>query len=182
MSKLDKSITCKNQLRGLNVMLGSAKKVGQKKTKILAPNTQAYLWLSVQGTTVRLQPGLVIKKRKNCVALLAAGRRTHIYHLMFTKPDRSLYVVPCTVFLTSALLNEGAVQCKAVERRGIAPILPFTPSSQQSAAPWINCTLLTYLLIAAAAAVSDLVHPFDNVCISPKSFSLFRTLGEKEAQ
>ena len=49
------------------------------------------------GTTKRLQPGLVNKRRKHCVPLPAAGWRTQFFHLLFTKPGRSLFVVPCTV-------------------------------------------------------------------------------------
>ena len=50
----------------------------------------------VQGTTKRLRPGLGNKRRKNCAPLLAAGRRTQIFPLLFTKLGRSLLVVPCT--------------------------------------------------------------------------------------
>ena len=50
----------------------------------------------IQGTTKRLRPGLVNKRRKICVPLPAAGRRTQFFHLLFTKPGRSLLVVPCS--------------------------------------------------------------------------------------
>ena len=38
-------------------------------------------------------------RRKYCVLLPAAGRRTQYFLLIFTKPGRSLFAEPCTVFL-----------------------------------------------------------------------------------
>ena len=49
----------------------------------------------LQGTTKRLRPGLVNMRKKNCVLLPAAGMGTQFFHIIFTKPGRSLLVVPC---------------------------------------------------------------------------------------
>ena len=49
--------------------------------------------------TKRWSPGSVNMRSKNCVLLPAAGRRTQLFHLIFTEPGAHLLVHPCTVFL-----------------------------------------------------------------------------------
>ena len=50
----------------------------------------------IQGSAKRLRPGLVNMRRKNCVLLPAAGRRTQFFLLIFTKPGWSLLAEPCS--------------------------------------------------------------------------------------
>ena len=49
----------------------------------------------IQGTTKRLRPGLVDKRRKNCVWLPAAARRTQFFHPIFTEPRAHHKVHSC---------------------------------------------------------------------------------------
>ena len=55
--------------------------------------------ISVQGSAKRLRPGLVNMRRKICVLLPAAGRRTQFFLLTFTKPGRSLLAEPCIEYV-----------------------------------------------------------------------------------
>ena len=50
---------------------------------------------TLQGCPKRWTPGSVIMRRKNYVLLLAAGRRTQLFHLIFTKPGVHLLGHPC---------------------------------------------------------------------------------------
>ena len=60
--------------------------------EVLAPP----LLPNLKGTTKRLRPSLVNKRWKNYILLPAAGSKTQFLLLLFTKPGRSLLVVPCT--------------------------------------------------------------------------------------
>ena len=52
----------------------------------------------LQGSAKRLRPGLVNMRRKYCVLLPAAGRRMQFFLLIFSKPGRSLFAEPCTLY------------------------------------------------------------------------------------
>ena len=60
---------------------------------------------TIQGSAKRLRPGLVNMRRKNCVLLPAAGKRTQYFHLMFTKPGRSLLAEPCSASFSYLLFK-----------------------------------------------------------------------------
>ena len=49
----------------------------------------------IQGWPKRWTPGSVNMKRKNCVLLTAAGRKTQPFHLKFTEPGVHLLGHPC---------------------------------------------------------------------------------------
>ena len=73
------------------MLQASSGRSGKQEQQQLSPN----LGTPVHGTTKRLRPGLVNKRRKNCIPLPAAGRRTQFFQLLFTKPGRSLLAEPC---------------------------------------------------------------------------------------
>ena len=60
----------------------------------------------VQGTTKRLRPDLVNKRRNNCVPLPAAGRRTQLIHLIFSEPWKHTCAGPCICNLAQLANNQ----------------------------------------------------------------------------
>ena len=52
--------------------------------------------LTVQGWPKRWSPGSVNVRRKICVLLPAAGRKTQLFHLIFREPGVHLLGRPCT--------------------------------------------------------------------------------------
>ena len=50
----------------------------------------------LQGCTLWCAPGSVNMRRKNCVLLPAAGRRTQYFHLIFTEPGKCTLAHPCS--------------------------------------------------------------------------------------
>ena len=56
--------------------------------------------LAVQGWTLWCAPGSVNLSRKYCVLLPAAGRRTQLFHLIFTEPGVPVLGHPCILVWT----------------------------------------------------------------------------------
>ena len=67
-----------------------------------------------QGITKRLRPGLVNERRKYSILLPAAGSRTQFFHLLFTKPGRSLLAEPCTCTQTRILSLRGRSKARPI--------------------------------------------------------------------
>ena len=75
--------------------------LGPKKpheTSITSTWITEYMLEGIQGSANPQTPGSENKRKKNCVLLPAAGRRTQLFHLIFSEPGVCGFADPCTAW------------------------------------------------------------------------------------
>ena len=77
----------------------------------VAATSDSIFSLFVQGWTLWCALGSVNMRRENCAFLPAAGRRTQLFHVIFTEPGAHHKVHPCTHVVVGHGVPDRAALC-----------------------------------------------------------------------